>query len=413
MDRPRRLHDTLTVLLVPSLVAHPVAGAATALAWAWTARPPRWVIDARLLAPIGIAAVVIAVHAPQDPGGSAWLFLSLAVAAWLTATWRGTLNARDAGLLGLGASGAAAVLGVVAAVQSIATGFSQVHPGASHPNIAAGLGLALVGASAAAARLPRWGTTTAAVGIASALVLVTLTGSRGGWIGMAVGAVVVGASIVIGRTAAGTHRLAAATALGLTLVLLVGLQVVAFAPAGLTTRPADAIVTTGVAVDPGRDAPLGDRLASLLDVWRGTGGRVATWTVARQLVAERPWLGYGFASALPVFRAEAASSLMVPTHHPHNGALLVLLQGGAVLLTAVALLLLGWLWPLAASGIAGDRVSVIVLGAISALVAVDRFDQVLVRGDVAAVALVAVLAVLARPPRPLRLPAETSGSVVR
>lgn len=395
MDRCRRLHDALTVLLVPMLAVHPAAGAIAAIAWAGTTPRPQRVADARLLVPIAITAVVAMAHGTGYPLGTAWFLLALVLAAWLTATLRGTLNARDAGLLGAGASATATALGLVAVIQSATAGFVQVHPGAAHPNVAAGLGLALVCASATATRLPRWGALVAVVGIVSAIVLVTLTGSRGGWVGLATAALVVAALTSLRWMPVRVQRVAPAATVGLALLLVVGVQLAAFAPGRLTSRPADAVVTTGTSVDPGRGASLAGRFVSLFDAWSASGGRVGTWTVARQMAAERPWLGFGFVEALPAFRARVASTLMVPTTHPHNGALLVLLQGGTVLLTGVMVVVLGWLWPLAVRGAAGDDGAAIVLGAVTALIAADRFDLVLVHSDIAAIALVALMAVLA------------------
>lgn len=404
MDLRGRVRLALSALLVPAWTVHPVAGLVATVGW-WLATRAPIVADPRLLTAAIAVAVVLAAHG--DPtvtlaGQAAALVVGTLAALALAHGSRGTVAAAA----GVGAAAAAAVLAVVAVTDAVRDGFGQVHPGTFHPNLSAGLGLALAGASALARHAPgRWRGWWW-VGTASAALMVVLTGSRSGILG-------VFAATLAGLVLAALHRGARRTALRATLAVAAGvlvlalIQVAAFDPTTVGfARPAHAIATTGTTVDPGAGEGVAARWRSLADPWSAAGAHVANWRVARALAAERPFLGYGFDAAVPTFRDAARATLMVANVHPHNTSLLVLLQGGTVFATALAGVVLAYVWALARRAVSGDRVALHVAAAAFGLLVADRFDLLLADPTIAVVFGLAVVAATGPSPRDAHRPKE-------
>jgi hypothetical protein len=258
--------------------------------------------------------IALLAHARSVPTALAAI-AAVAATTILLITIRHGLSRSHAIAIGYSATATAIVLAGVSIVSIAFFGIAQPHPGAHHPNVAAGIGIALAGAAALSWGHGRPGRLAASAGVIAAVLLVLVSGSRSGVVGLGVAGAAVLAWTIVGRwTQQGVLRpgraaallvVAAAAGLGL-------LQAVVFDPAtfGLP-RTADAVSLSGVTVDGAAGASVPARLASLVDPWRAAGARIANWRVARQIAADRPFLGYGFESALDVYRNATQRSLMV------------------------------------------------------------------------------------------------------
>lgn len=403
------VHRALTVALVPALVAHPLAGASVAMAWvasAWnpflrrdrTDDRPRPRFEAWFLVPLVGAAITWLAH-PTTPWTTIAGLAAVTTAALLVLGIRSALTSRHAALLGAGAAAAALALAVWATLDVALAGAARAQSATHHPNVTAGLAFGL---AAAAWTVRRAGTRAASwlaiAGVAAGGLTFVWTGSRGAWIGVlfAAGAVLL---VWVARHAA-RPRAAAVGVVVVAIAAVVALQWVVFEPGALGfARPDDALVLSGRTVDPGVGAAPGIRLRSLLDPWSASGTRVATWRVARTLAAAKPLFGYGFDAALPAFGVAAREGGMVVAAHPHNGALLMQLQGGTMLLVTVSFGLVGALAALARRAVTGDGIATGAFAATIALLAFDRFDLLLPSPAIGGLVVLTVLATLAdRPP---------------
>lgn len=397
MGLRRRLHAALAFAVAPALVLVPALGAALGGLWALVgvARRPAPAAAAMTVAAL-VAGLVAVVHAPSVVVAA----IGVVAAAAIGWGWRrvgATLDAPSVATYGLGAAVAAVGLAGWSLAWALTSGFAQTHAATTHPNHTGALALALAAASALAARRGDvLGRGAALVGVAAALTTVLLTGSRGTGIGVALGLfvllVLVAPARLLGRR---RPRAASMLVLGGALAALLAWQAVAFRPVR-----ADALWPRGVAVVAdvlGVDAstPLGRRVLALREPMGTTGGRLINWRIARELVAERPFLGYGFDAVPRVFRNEAVLRTSAPLAHPHHGALTLALQGGSMLMVAVLALLVAVGWGLAGAAVRGDRVAAVVLAAGVAIAAADLLDVVMAQGFVAGVLGVAALGALA------------------
>ncbi len=399
MDLRGRFGTALSALLIPAWVANPVAGVVVAVAWAFAVRA-RVRIDLAIVVPASGGAIALLAHARSVPTALAAVAAVAATTVLLLAIRHGLSRPH---VIAIGYS--AAATSIVLAGASIASiaffGIAQPHPGTHHPNVAAGIGIALAGAAALSWGYGRCGRVAASAGVIAALLLVVVSGSRSGVVGLAVAGAAVLAWTIMRRwnrdvrrpgRAAALIVVAAAGGLGL-------LQAVVFDPAtfGLP-RTAGAVSLSGVTVDGAAGESVATRLASLADPWRAAGARIANWRVARQIAGDRPFLGYGFESALDVYRSATQRSLMVTNSHPHNSLLLALLQGGTVFVTALLFGIVTFAWRLTRRAVVGDRAAAIVASALIGVLAADRFDLLVANASISSLLLVAALAVLARPP---------------
>ena len=185
-------------------------------------------------------------------------------------------------------------------------------------------------------------------------------------------------------------------AAGGTLVMLVGLQALLMAPDRLApwlpqvwSQGVDAVEST--ARTAGTDLPLVERLRLLEDPLGTSGGRLGAWMLAREMIATRPTLGFGFGAVQRVYAPGAASELANPLTHPHHGILTMLLEGGALLAVAVLVLLGGFAWRLLRAAVHGDAVAGIVAAALLGLGAMELLDSVLRVWAIGALALVVLV----------------------
>ena len=119
--------------------------------------------------------------------------------------------------------------------------------------------------------------------------------------------------------------------------------------------------------------------------------RIGAWKLAREMIATRPTLGFGFDAIQRVYAPGAASELANPLDHPHHGILTMLLQGGALFAVAVLVLLGGFTWRLLRAAVDGDAVAGVVAAAFLGLVAMELLDSVLRVGAVGGVVLVVLV----------------------
>src|SRR5690606_9168658 len=100
-------------------------------------------VDAAILVPAIGAAVVLVAH-PTQFGAVVGRLAALAVATVAVLAVRRTFDDRDAGAIGIGAVVVAVALAATAFYVVTTRGPGQVHPATFHPNLTAGLGLALL-----------------------------------------------------------------------------------------------------------------------------------------------------------------------------------------------------------------------------------------------------------------------------
>jgi hypothetical protein len=394
-----RLHAASAVALLPALALAPAVGAGVLALWLVLTRPrrPAPSRDAALVLAAVIAAVAI-VH-----GGGWWAVLvPLAVGGALAAA----VVRLDAGVTraaaaaaGIGAAAAALGLAVVAFADASTRGFAQVATATHHPNATAALALALAAGSALALRGTWAARVAGAVGVLAGLALLVLTGSRGGLVGVAF-AVAVLALLGLARLLARARRPLAGTVLlaGSTLVMLVGLQALLMAPDRLApwlprlwSQGADSVESTARTTGSSADLTLLQRLRLLEDPLGSSGGRLGAWKLAREMIATRPTLGFGFGAVERVYAPGAASELANPLAHPHHGILTMLLEGGALFAVAVLVLLGGFTWRLLRAAMCGDVAAALVAASFLGLVAMELLDSVLRVGAVGGVALVVLV----------------------
>ena len=252
-------------------------------------------------------------------------------------------------------------------------------------------------------RLPGMTVIVAVLAMASAILLLLLTGSRGGLLGVAatVTALVLIAAVrvlLLPRRPSVADR----GVLVAMLIVVAAFQAVLGAPdrvaswlpsrveAGVTTTRSTELATQ-------RDASVFDRFRMLLEPLGESGGRLASWKLAREMIAHRPLLGYGFDATERVFAPGADSELRNPLAHPHHGALTLLLDGGALLLVATLTLLAMVAWRLGRAAIRGDVSAGFALAVLVGLVVTEMLDSVLRFGQIGGPALVVLL--LATAPR--------------
>lgn len=384
-----RLHAALAIALVPLLAVTPAWGAGALVLWAALARPRRRAPsrDAALVLAAVVAAVALVHGRTWD--AVAWpLLVAAALAAVIVrldaAATRGATVAT-----GLGAAATAVALAGVALGEALATGFAQVATASYHPNATAAIALGLAAASALAFRGGWLERALGAVGLVASLALLVLTGSRGGVVGVVI-ALAAGVALALGfvLVRAGRGRIGALTAGALVVALLVTTQALLLTPERWTALlPAGSLAR----LDGAGEGILLERLARLADPLAASGGRVGAWTFARELIAHRPFLGYGFDAIERVYGPAAASELANPLAHPHHGVLTMLLQGGALFAVAV-LVLLGHLGArLVRAAVAGDGSAAVAVAALAGLVAAEMLDAVARTGQVGGLMLLALV----------------------
>jgi O-antigen ligase len=338
--------------------------------------------------------VVGVVHAPSI----VYAAVAVAAAAAIGWVWRrvgATVDAASAAAFGLGAAATAVGLAGASLEEALASGFAQTHVATTHPNVTGAVALALGAASTLAARRGgALGVLVAVVGVAAALGVVVLTGSRGTGVGVVLGVAALGV-VALARWLGRRRPLAATVlALGGPLVLLVAFQAVAFSPTRADAWWPRTVTVVADALGVDDSTPLGQRMLQLQNPMGATGGRLINWRVTRELIAVRPFLGFGFDAVHTVYRNEALFRTSTPLHHPHHGPLTMALQGGSLLLVAVAALVLAVGWGLAGAAVRGDWVAAVVLAFGVGVVGADLLDLVMVQGVVAGPLGVAALGVL-------------------
>jgi len=391
-----RVHAASAVALLPALALAPAVGAGLLALWLALARPqqPAPSRDAALV----LAAVVAMVGILHGGGLVTVLVTLVAGAALAAAILRLDASVTHAASVaaGVGAAGAALGLAVVAFADASASGFAQVATAAYHPNATAALALALAAGSALALRGGWPARLAGSVGLLAALVLLVLTGSRGGLVGVGI-AVTIGVVLLLARLLALARRPLAGRVLaaGATIALLIGLQALLMAPdrlapwlPALWAQGVDAVEGAARPNGAGAELPLIERLRLLENPLGTTGGRLGAWKLAREMIATRPTLGFGFGAIERVYAPGAASELANPLAHPHHGFLAMLLEGGALFAVAILVLLGGLTWRLLSAAVRGDAVAGIVGAAFLGLVAMELLDSVLRVGAVGGVALV-------------------------
>ena len=394
-----RLHTASALTLAPTLALAPAVGAGLLALWLALARTRRAAPsrDAAFVLAAAVAVVGV-VHATAWGEALVTIAAGVAVAAAIIRI-DATVTRTAAVAAGVGAAGAALGLAFVALRQAATHGFTQAATGAYHPNATAALALALVAGSALALRGTWIARLAGAFGMGAGLVLLGLTASRGGLVGVAF-AVGILTLLALARllVRARRRRAGALLAAGGALVLLVSLQALLMVPDRLepwlprvwSPAEVDAVDSTERAPGATADALL-DRLRRLEDPLGTSGGRHGAWKLAREMIATRPTLGFGFGAVQRVYAPGAASELADPLAHPHHGILFMLLEGGALLTVAMLVLLGGFVWRLLRAAVRGDAVAAIVAAAFLGLVAMEMLDSVLRVGAIGGVALVALV----------------------
>jgi hypothetical protein len=341
-----------------------------------------------------VIAVVAVVH-----GGSWPTVLAVVVAGAAAAAAIVRLDAtatREAAVAaGLGAAATAIGLAGWGFAEAQATGFAQISPATVHPNATAALALGLAAGSALAWRGGWLLRGLGVAGVGASLVLVVLTGSRGGLVGLML-AMAMLLLLALGRALALARRPLAGTitAAGGAFVLLIGLQSLLMAPERWADWWASMWATgneTVAEASPLSDLPLLERLARLRDPLGTSGGRLAAWKLAREMIAHRPVLGYGLDAVERVYAPGAASELSHPLSHPHHGVLTLVLQGGTLFAVAVLTLLAGLGLRSTRAAVRGDAVAAIAAAVLVGLIGAELLDSVVRYGNVGGPALVVLL----------------------
>lgn len=316
-------------------------------------------------------------------------------------TYQPLSSAVERNALGLSIGGGIASVSLLvwSVVEAVQLNFGQVNTVTYHPNISAALSIA-VGALAAPLL---WSGVKAAIvlgriSLVAVAVVVVLSGSRGGLVGLGV-ALGVWCCLAILPRVAGLRWLLQPTVLVVVgLGLQLGIRIMAMGAAlppsnfGGASASFNNPVTSGV----NQTTAIG-RFVELANPVAASGARIAGWMVARQLIAERPFTGYGFSQAFVHYRYEANDRLLVSNLHPHSTLLLVMLQGGAVLLTALTYWLASLMYSICKLVANGYRTAALSIAMIMGLMGADAFDVILGNSQVGFVALLAAFAVRSRP----------------
>lgn len=413
MDFRRQIHSILGFALIPSISFFHEMALPVLILWLllWPASvtqlPKKW--DPPLVLFLFACLVVLIVHVGSTP------LLVLSILAGLSTCWiilriTSTQSATQSRSVSAGAALSSWALFITAITEAWTSGFGQIHPATYHPNLSAALAIALAGSTALGLTTVdnsrkhlswqlfahRW---FYVGGIVVAIPTIVLTGSRSGLLGAAgmIGAVAV--VITCQRLFTARPRIAATAPLVMLVMLFLSMQVLAMAP---TERARQAWETLYNAPIPGLDtgSPIDDitvRFSELLNPRSASGTRVANWTVARQLIADRPLLGYGYVDALQAYQLTTRDRVLVPNAHPHNSGLMLALQGGALLLAAASLLALAYLYRLSwISLYAGHHrwPAIIILGMIFGLLFADTFDLLILNWQILVPVLATTLSLL-------------------
>lgn len=320
---------------------------------------------------VGVAATSAVVAGDRLAGltGAAAVLAVFAAMAW--SYGRLDASGRAALLWGLFAGGLAnVVVGVAQALQGTPqpTGFS-FHPNiyVAHLGLAIAAGLAL--AAGARSRLVRVATASAAGALVVAAVA---SGSRGGLVGLVVGAA---ACLVVWSWRSSRRRLWLAVAATL---LVPAALVASGAVAAVVASDGERVAARADAAGPAWTRRLPSRLQELAtDPVAASGGRLSMWVFGVQLAARRPVLGHGFGAEERLVRTEAARFVLDPLRHLHSSYLTLLVEGGASFLAAVLLWLGAVLRALARLALRGSNAALAVAGLLAALMTMSAFDQVL------------------------------------
>ena len=397
-----RVHAAIAVALLPALALAPAVGGGVLAVWlvVGAARRPTGLRDAAVVVAASVALVAV------WHGGEA-LTVAVAIAAGAALAWAvvrldALASAGTSAWAGVGAAATAVALAVVAVGEAAPRGFAQVATATHHPNATAALALALALGSALAWRGNVASRFAGAVGVVAALALLLLSGSRGGLVGLAVALAtlaLVGVAALLGRVVG--RRAATVVLASAALAPLIGLQALLMSPqayAAWTTNGATPIDAPAFDLpDALADLPLVERLQRLRDPLGTSGGRLAAWKLAREIIAHRPLLGYGFGAVERVYAPGAASELSHPLSHPHHGLLTLVLECGTLLATALLALLAIVGLRLARAALRGDAVAAVGLAVLAGFVAMEMLDAVLRFGNTGGVALAALVLATADP----------------
>lgn len=401
MDFRPKLHTVLSFALIPSVSFLGEVGLPILALWVlfWPAGimrgPQKW--DPPVVLVIAACVFVLVVHSTS----AFYSILAIAIgvlAGGIVLRIASTIQPNQVKNLSAGSALTLIGLFFIAVVQSWMSGFGQVQPATFHPNMSAALVFALAavtapglsgyagrGQSSGLGSILRW---LRLAGIISALPTIVLTGSRSGLVGVAAALVAFVVVISCHYLLRGIPKVAVLAPVVVMLALLVTVHTLAVTP---TARARQSWSTLYEAPVPGlgTGSPTDDiaaRFAELSNLRSASGTRVANWAVARQLVAERPLFGYGFAEALQTFQREARDRVLIPTTHPHNSALLLALQGGGMLLAAAMLLALTYgyrlSWAIRIAGVKSGLSPAILLSILFGLLFADTFDLLIVNWQI-------------------------------
>ncbi len=342
MDHRADLRAALALTLVPALVVAPGLGAVAALVLGLLGRPARAAPSRAAVLVLGVVLTIVTLSHTSIRTSSVAVLALVWSGMWTLARLDAVANRAVARLVGVGTSATALALAIIALVRAASSGFSQVSAATHHPNATAALALVLVAGAPLA-----WGTSAlqrvlAIGGVGGGFVVLVLSGSRGGLVGLLAtltmfAVVMLTARIAARFAAARAPDLAVVGVVGAGCLMLLGAQVTFVAPDRMAS--AWTVVAAG-SLDLGPDQdregrwPLLQRLRQLEQPLGTSGGRLAAWKLAREMIAERPLLGYGFDAIEKVFAPGARRDLAEPLTHPHHGFLTLLLEGGSLLLVA-------------------------------------------------------------------------------
>ena len=400
MGIPARLHATSAVALAPAFAFAPVAGVALLTAWLILARPRRPSISRDAILVLAAAVTLIAMwHVPSTASWPAiagmllaGLMLGLALIRLDSVVHRAAAIAA-----GVGAAGTAGVIAVQGLLEVNSGAIGQFASANLHASGTAALALVLLAGSALAWR-GRWAARAlGTVGVGAGLVLIVLTGSRAGLAGLLI-MLAVSLLLLAGRCIALTGRGQASVTVVCvaTLLLLGGLQAVLMTPNRLDPwwSPMWGKVMDAMEAPAGErlgQLVLVDRMHQLVDPLKASGGRLAAWKLALEIIAPRPLLGHGFDAIGRLYAPAAASELSSALSHPHHGFLILLLQGGTLLTVAVLAFLGSLGLRLIRAALQGDGAAFVGVAVLAGLVMMELVHSVLQSLSVAALSMVVMI----------------------
>jgi len=372
------LHTVGAAALTPLMAYAPLLGAAYLAIWLALAKRQRNPGSVKAALTVVVAVVMLSLVNARAPL-EVLLPVALVTALFIVSLKVDAAATIEVGIsVGIGSAIAAVTLAVWALLESVMTGFSQVAPASHHPNVSAAMGLSLSAGSLLALRGNPPARLAGAIGAGSGVLVLFLTGSRGGAFGVVVGAAVLGA-LALGRLIARAYGPCRGSVFAgvTTVAILVVCQLVLLTP---SAWPHVVSPLPGALTSLNRGAPdtaILARFSRLAMPLETSGGRLAAWKLSLEIASHRPFVGYGFAAANAVFSRGAAEELSKSVTHPHHGGLATLLEGGTLLLLSIGVYIARQITRLYRSWFRGDTVAGAIAATVIGLIGMEMLDSTL------------------------------------